>query len=108
MQDVGEADWNPASGRSDTWGGMRTAEQGETRVDDRLFLPQEEACTVSSTAGPRGRPDVHEVDGSSSLSPRAVPASLFRSLSGQVLSSPSLSFQLPPIASSSDKSGAPS
>ena len=63
---------------------------------------------MSSPASPRGRSDVHKVSGSSSPSLWTDPVLASPSLSVQVPSPPSVSAQLPPVASASDKNWTPS
>ena len=69
-QDVGDAEWNPALGMSDTWGGTPRANSGRTHRTDGSPFEREGDLTESSAASPEEGPDVHAMDGTSPQIPR--------------------------------------
>ena len=97
-QDVGEVHKNAASGKSGQMDGAPLEDLGAKRKYGGLPLGEEGDVTVTGTEAPQ-RP--------SSPPPRTLPIPGPRALSVQLFSSPSLSIQIPPPASSFDRDRTP-
>ena len=87
-QDVGEVDWNPASGKSDQWDGVPLEATSKTYNYEEIPLGEGENVTVTSTDVSHGPPS----------SPRPVPIPAPPALSKPLPGSPSRSIEHPPPA----------